>query len=549
MSQIEFTYPWLLLLPVLVFLAWRCPHLQLQRPIRAIALICLLLVLCKPAIPSRWGGMDLYVLLDRSASTGGLVERQRREWRNLLEDARPAYRDRLHFIDFAEDAVPSLDGGGSELALSRRDQTRIPLAVEYALARQDSRRPTRLLVMTDGYSTEPMGITASRLSAMGIPMDYRLIEQATSIDYRITGFDGPTRVQAGEAFLLRARVAGFGSKDGEEIPITLLRDGKTLVQSSLTIHDGSGTIEWADRIDSGGSHRYRVQIQPEQDAHHGNNHAETWLEISAGPRILIVSRHPDDPLATAFKGQGLETDLRTEPSKVTPADLTGAKAVVLHNVPAHDLDPDFLNSLNFFVRHQGGGLLMVGGRHSFGAGGYFQSSIDELLPVSMELKADHRKLALAMCIVLDRSGSMSAAAGGGAGGAAVTKMDLANQGAATAIELLGQLDSVSVLAVDSSPHVMVPLTRLGKQRNDIVGRVLKIQSAGGGIYVYEGLKGAATQLAKATSGTRHIILFADACDAVQPGKYRELIAKLVAEGTTISVVGLGKDTDPDAGLL
>ena len=71
--------------------------------------------------------------------------------------------------------------------------------------------------------------------------------------------------------------------------------------------------------------------------------------------------------------------------------------------------------------------MMAGGKHSFGAGGYFESGVDELLPISMELKNEHRKLAVAMAIVMDRSGSMSAGvagAGGGAGGRPMTKMDL-----------------------------------------------------------------------------------------------------------------------------
>ena len=132
--------------------------------------------------------------------------------------------------------------------------------------------------------------------------------------------------------------------------------------------------------------------------------------------------------------------------------------MILNNVPAHEVPTDFLKSLDFFVREQGGGLLMAGGEHSFGSGGYFQSPIDALLPVSMELKSEHRKLAVALAIVMDRSGSMSVGVGGGK-----TKMDLANSGAANAIDLLGPMDQIAVFAVDSEPTKMIPLTRIGEQ--------------------------------------------------------------------------------------
>jgi uncharacterized membrane protein len=546
MTHITFHPAWLLLVPVIAFLAWRCPRLGLLRPARALAVLALVLLLCDPGFPSRRGGMDLWVLLDRSVSTADITDRQSAEWRTLLEDARPSYRDRIHYIDFAEDALPAIDGGGTELAPARRGQTRTAQAINFILARQDATRPTRVLAFTDGYATEPLGETAARLAAEGIPLDYRLIQPPGGEDYRLTGIDAPTRVQSGEAFLLRARVAGSGGKPDAEVPIVLLRDGETIAESTMRLRDGVGSIEWADRLTSGGSRHYEIAIRPPTDAHPGNNRASTWVETTSGPRILVISRHPDDPLAAAFSSQGLETDLLTEPSQATSARLAGARAVVLHNVPSHDFAPGFLDSLDFFVRQQGGGLLMIGGRHSFGSGGFFQSPIDELLPVSMELKADQRKLALAMAVVLDRSGSMMASADGPPG---TTKMDLANAGTAAAIELLGAQDSVAVFAVDSSPHTVVPLVNVGSNRGKIIGRVRSIQSSGGGIYVYQGLRAAWAELQKATAGTRHLILFADANDAEEPGKYIELIREMTDAGVTISVVGLGTDKDSDSAFL
>ena len=53
------------------------------------------------------------------------------------------------------------------------------------------------------------------------------------------------------------------------------------------------------------------------------------------------------------------------------------------------------------------------------------------------------------------------AAGAGVG---QTKMDLADAGAARAIDLLGDVDLVSVHAVDSEAHEVVPLTMVGPSR-------------------------------------------------------------------------------------
>ena len=84
--------------------------------------------------------------------------------------------------------------------------------------------------------------------------------------------------------------------------------------------------------------------------------------------------------------------------------LTGKALSLIHiYLSASSVPPDFLHALDYYVREQGGGLLMCGVRHSFGSGGDVSSPIDELLPVSMEMKKDKMKLMTAMSIVLDLS--------------------------------------------------------------------------------------------------------------------------------------------------
>ena len=187
---------------------------------------------------------------------------------------------------------------------------------------------------------------------------------------------------------------------------------------------------------------------------------------------------------------------------------------------------------------------MAGGKYAFGSGGYAHSAVDALLPVSMELRTEHRKLAVALAIVMDRSGSMGAGVAGGA-----TKMDLADEGAARAIDLLGAQDAASVLAVDTEPHVIVPLTRLGNNRHELTDTVRRISSEGGGIYIFNGLKGGWDELQKSTAGQRHLLLFADASDSPESTGYEALVAEMVKQGVTVSVIGMGSDTDTYAPLL
>jgi hypothetical protein len=112
------------------------------------------------------------------------------------------------------------------------------------------------------------------------------------------------------------------------------------------------------------------------------------------------------------------------------------------------------------------------------------------------------------------------------------------------------MDAVSVLAVDTKAHEIIPLTSLGANRNELVRLVRQIASGGGGICVPTGLRAAQAQLQKSKAGQRHIVLFADANDATQElGDYAALVRGLVRENITVSVIGLGADTDSGANFL
>ncbi|MEY4570242.1 MAG: hypothetical protein RLZZ398_1681 [Verrucomicrobiota bacterium] len=528
-----------LLIPALALVGWFWRGLKLHSPLRAVLLVLAVVALTEPVIQHQQNSLDLYVLLDRSDSTEDLIDKGLPEWQRLLESSKPSRRDTLRFINYASE-VAELGADGSSFTGSRK-LTKTGLALQSIAAQADEKRSSRVLLFTDGYSTEPLHEAAAQMQAHGIPLDFRLIREETENDARIARIGFPERVQVGEPFLISITVRGVGEGT---FPLVLRRNGQTLTESSVTLTNGLGIVEFTDRIPRGGGFEYQAEIRPEIDAHPGNNCANRWIEVTGGPRIVLATRYQNDPAAKALEALDFTVETVTDPSKLKPGLIAGARAVILNNVPAHEIPTDFMKSLDFFVREQGGGLLMAGGEHSFGSGGYFQSPIDALLPVSMELKSEHRKLAVALAIVMDRSGSMSVGVGGGQ-----TKMDLANSGAANAIDLLGPMDQITVFAVDSEPTKTIPLTRIENKKAELAARARKIKSSGGGIYVYAGLKAAWDELKKSPAGTRHVILFSDAQDSGEPGDYKNLIQEMTDNGATISVIGLGTDKDVDAALL
>ena len=80
---------------------------------------------------------------------------------------------------------------------------------------------------------------------------------------------------------------------------------------------------------------------------------------------------------------------------------------------------------------------MLGGDQSFGLGGYYKTTLEEILPVRSDFEKEKEKPSLAMMLVIDKSGSM--------GG---EKIEMAKEAARAAVELLGPSDKVGVLAFE-----------------------------------------------------------------------------------------------------
>jgi len=540
------TPAWLLLAPLLVAAGWQWRSLGLGRPVRAACLGLVVLLLADPQIRSRSDGLDLWLLVDRSDSAVDELTPRLREWEKLLaESAGPD--DRILAVDFAAEAVPRgaqlrAGPGGTEYA-GPRNATRLRSAVIRALAGADPARATRFLAFTDGSSTEPLTGVAEKLVERGIALDLRLPPSRGGVDFSIARLDLPHRAQPREALV--AGVTVQGTVDGR-VPLEVKRDGDVIGTLEVDVIDGLGQVRFSDRLIGAGAHRYEVRVLPTEDTRPGNDAAAGWVEIDGGRRVLLVTSLIDDPLAAVLERQGLEVEVIDDPPRAGVGALAGSAAVILNNVPASRLDAEFIAGLPLHVEAQGRGLAMIGGRYAFASGGWAKSPIDPLLPVDQELKQEQRKLSVALAIVIDRSGSMMATAGT----TGMTKIALAGEGAARAIELLGKADLVAVIPVDSDPHPITPEpVAVATHRDELARASRRLVSEGGGIYCYQGLAAAWKMLRDVEIGQRHVILFADAADAEKPGDYKTLLAEMAAAQCTVSVIGMGSRTDVDAALL
>lgn len=538
---------WLLLaLPLGLFL-WRvCPSSKLIRWLRlgVVALILPAAAGLSLKLPSRQG--TLVVAADRSRSMPADAEARQRESIELIQTARPA-RSRMAVVSFGEQVAvehPPQTGRFTEFtAQINPHASNLAEAVQTAVSLIPAESPGRILLLTDGrWTGRDLTRAASLAAARGIAVDYRLIERPSVRDTAVYRIEPPESVSPGESFLIHVWVQAPQSR---EFSYVLQRNSTPIASGTRTAAAGLTRLTFRDTAQNPGTLQYEFRIPADvEDPIPENNTARMFVGVRGDKPILCVSGSGDTGYADLLRASRL--DVVSKPVEACGwalEDLTNYSAVILEDLPANRLTVAAMETIADWVRTTGAGFMMTGGKHSFGPGGYFRSPIEPILPVSMELRKEHRKLSLAIVVALDRSGSMAVPVGGGK-----TKMDLANLATAQVLDMLSATDEFGVIAVDSSPHLIVdlcPADRAAAQRD----KILRIHSQGGGIFVYEALSNAASLLSKAEAMTRHIILFADAADAEEPGDYITLLEKCREAQITVSVIGLGTESDPDAGLL
>jgi hypothetical protein len=161
---------WLLLVPLLLFLTWYVRAIQWRRPLRLLCLTLLVFALCDPQLSRFSPGLDVWVLVDQSSSAADALAAHESEIEDLLTRSKGS-SDNIHFLDFAENAEER-ETESDRVYEGDRDSTRMANAIQVALARIKPDRAARLLVLTDGYSTEPLSGLESRLRNQGISLDY-----------------------------------------------------------------------------------------------------------------------------------------------------------------------------------------------------------------------------------------------------------------------------------------------------------------------------------------------------------------------------------------
>lgn len=545
----------LLLIPVACLLYYRRLPSRLSGTLQAIVLCGVVLAMTGPMIklPTRSG--TIVVLADRSLSMPVESKGIQKHSINLLL-RHIGKEDRLGVVSFTSKAYPERPPSGAMagefgdfIEEGPGDASNLKQALETALALIPVGDKGRLLVLSDGrWTGDNPDQVISRLVSRGVAVDYRLLQRSTVGDIAIVDVDAPDRVLPDEIFKI---VGWVQVPTAQEIEYELLYNEHPVATGRRAVESGTNKLEFMLKAGVPGALQceLRVRNPTVEDPIPENNAAKKLIGVEGDkPLLVIVPRNengakPTSKLAEILQAAAVKADVSDGYGIAwNLAFLSRYSGIILENAPSSRLGVIGMELIAQWVRETGSGLMFTGGKNAYALGGYYQSPLDEIMPVSMELRKEHRKLAIAVAILMDCSGSMGMRVPGGK-----IKMDLANLGAAEVLNIMTPLDEVAVLTCDTGVQTIIALKRNDNPKQDRQ-HILSTGPGGGGIFVYTGLVETTKMLARAQAETKHVILFTDADDTEEPGEYVQLLENCRKIGMTCSVIALGTENGVTADL-
>jgi uncharacterized membrane protein len=544
----------LAVVPLLIALSFR--SLSGLGPVRrgaaivARCLVVLVIVLALAGAQRTKTVKDLSVifLLDRSKSIPTALQRDAFSYLTRARDGRRG-DDQLGVIAF--DGVPDVEQTPMKALQidkisepNEPDSTNIAAAARLGMALLPAGMIGRVVLISDG--NENVGDVlqeAEQFSAAGIPVDVLPVRYEHANEVVFESLKAPPTATADETVNLQMVLRSQQRASGR---ILLWHNGNLVdlngeqpgAGHALDLEPGPNRVVLRVPLRAAGAHRFEAQFEPDSDSGDTipeNNVGRAFTVVSGQGKILILTTSKDvadaQPSAETLR-RALETEKLICDVAVAGAEpldqvrLLEYSAVVLSNVPAADLRDEEKLALAVYVRDLGGGLIMVGGDESFGAGGWLGSPVEEVMPVSFDVK--HKKQILRGALVLVMH---------------ACEIEKGNYiGERCAIEAAKSLSSRDLIGILSwqwrggdQGNWVVPLQEVG-DKSRILSEIKKMQM--GDLPDLDALmrQGVEALIKKAGAGPKHMIVISD-FDPNPPSK--ELIQTMKDNGITCTTIAIG----------
>ena len=476
--------------------------------IRSLVLVLLILALAGLQWISRGGPTNVVFLIDESASVSQPSRDAAYEYvRSAI--SKMGADDRAGVVLFGEKAIVdrAISGAAEWQPFGKHPAgvaTDIAEAIQSGSLLFPEGGSRRLVLLSDGLDTVGKARDlAARSKQTGIELSVVPLGTQSANEVAVEKVSSPQSVPKGQQFEVRALLKSTSARSAT---VTLFNDDQEVGRQEMQLQTGENVATFEVPASDEGFRVLKATVSSADDHYSQNNSAASYTVVRTPPSVLIVAGTPEDakPLQAALTASGIAVDVVKPDGMPSHMDgLVKYDTVVLANSSADAIGAERQALLQTFVRDLGHGLIMLGGELSYGAGGYLRSTLEDVLPVTMDVRTSDQRASIAMTFLMDKSGSMGRCHCGSAQTFdpsmrtefGPSKVEISKLAIARAASLLNSSDQVGVVGFDATAHELEPLQPMKDLGSTGLDQDLKpVNAEGGPTNLYAGLQAAIDQL-------------------------------------------------------
>lgn len=528
--------------------------------VRLLAITLIVGALAEPSLRDESKDVGVTVIVDASRSIPIGAQEQIDAYIAQAQEGSRQANDQLGVISVAENAFSQSSVSRATTRVDRQfigatDGTNLMSGVSLAIASAPDSLANRIVLITDGNETDGSLLRAAQAAkAQGIPIDVLPVEFAYSDEVIVEAVQVPANSRVGETITLKVVLnsttpsAGrlLISQDGTLIDINPADD--TELGKIVELNPGRNVMSVSIGVTRPGALTYEAVFEPLTgltadgnstgrlgDSITENNRGSAITFVGSEGTVLIVADDPNE----AIRFQDVLAQAKVQTQLITSSqfptslpELASYEGLVLLNQSSYSYAEAQQELIRQYVKDTGGGLVMVGGPESFGAGGWIGSPLADALPIRLDPPQKRQMPRGALALVIH---SVEIPRGVYYG------KEICN----AAVDALSRLDLVGIIEYQGMGGTdwIYPLSVVGDRGE--VKRAIQNLTFGDMPSFDPSLQLALSGLQNAAAGQKHCIVISDG----DPSLSRALLRQFQQSGITISAVGVNPHSPNDTNTL
>ncbi|NOH15844.1 VWA domain-containing protein [Clostridium cochlearium] len=417
-----------------------------------------------------------------------------------------------------------------------RNFTDIEKAVDFSINYFPKNNNRRLVIITDKKENSgDIQNIKNRIKKESINLMIKEVKSGSEQDVQIEKVIVPKNIYKNGNIATKVKLYSNYNDKGS---LHIYLNDKKILKKSIEVKEGENEVELNLPIKDENKILLKAEIDFPKDKNTLNNVYTLERNISKDPKILLIGNKNEELENVHRLLKNLNINSQKYFSNEVPGDinfLSDFNEIILVNTDYKGLPKNFDNNLEKVVKEFGSGLMVIGGENSFALGDYKNTKLEELLPVSCNMKNKRKQGDVGIILLIDCSGSMEDESEG------VKKIELAKQGAIETIKALELEDYIGVLGFSDTIDWVVPFQKV-EDKEKLIKEVGKLKPKGGTLIIPGLIEGVKT-LSSAKTKVKHMILLTDG--QAEKNGFDKYLENMKKSNITLSTVGIGGDSDKE----